>query len=1463
MKKFIRKHLSIILSFAIILTTLLPVLTGLGSVSALSAEEQVVDNLKTAWGQMTTKPTSVLYPNYIFPNGSKTHMGDSIKETKGTLPYNATADMLGAYYVTDHNYTVTNTVDGTYSNQRILFYGNIDNADYVNYDVTNCSGFYFNIYFEELSADLVVYANVVAGSADNTSLAKGYTITANKEGSWVTITDTDLINGGMAALSGLNELNGLQLSMKTNSTSTTVKAVVGSLQFREKVSVPAGVANMKPSEILAAAMALDISRYGNTETFVEKLEALKLLCEEDVAIEELKNAANNLSSNAGEYIYPRRYWDADGVICNADTYATNVADYTGALPEGADATNVKTYLGQKMATISGLTDIAPAYKISGNKQTVLYECEGAGLTTFTAHKIKNAYFWYKLEGAESAKIINGIYVQAPETTNHTPYKIEGTITLMGDGMWHKVSFNEVYGENWVKNTGIADGSVYRIIMSIGNAAGGTITLGSINFEISAGLVPEGNEGWNLSDWIAAISRIDYGKYDGADAFKEALDKAIEVRDRLEISRSTNVTNYDNGTDAEIDAATVGSANIFATLVPTVYHSADGETREEVASNNLIPLTDGDITTVGSVTGLDNSNEASFTDFVYQFSGEASISDLFIYNDDANTADKYYVYLGNSQSELFLHNNLLVPFANEEGKSVQRFNFDGKPAVAGVYLGIRVFGDTDTVSFAEFKAYGEVITYELEKGNFSSGKIADIGENILVGKTAKIKAGLKFDWSSFIGTNYKQENLTDADTTTPVAVYGQYSIKEKDQTISIHFYYDLGTTYTIDKLFINHWNNKGLETGKYEIYASKDVNSLFMSRSMLLSYDNTVEGPNGTTVSQLFTLKNKVIARYVSFHITYPISDWEYASTNPDYVSALGVRLSEFGVYGEEWVKPYALVNLTSHVPADIYRTDARGVTKEVGDSEYDGVEHKNTYDENEATFADITIKDGEKLDFIYNLAAEMTLEEICMKLRSGTVKRMNIYASTVEDAIWESSSLIYSDYDGLGETYFGKGFASSPIKARYVRFEILENEGEDLKISEVSAIGGNDQEFTYLNLVEENPDSASFYLQDKSTGYFQGTTEYGNKWLGSWKTWNGLYPLGKAFDNDNDSVFDLFGGKNGEESVSILLDLGTLNAIDDITLVGGSSREYWPDELNFYFGDDSVALFQKDAVPAKSWTQSVQDAYYTYEFVPQVAQYVRIEFLRGENENYTRYFDHIAAVIGEIQVNGLELKSRAVNGIAATVEDEKTGIKAEILALRENDVYDVIQGMIVVNRTPTEDELASAKEQGLKVDTDIYEIYFIDVNGDIVADTGGREIVLYIPEKLSSITEDIFVLLGEFGSLSMIEFDAADGYYYFTVDDISSALNVALGYMVEDEEEFEDIDDSDDEDFEDEDEFEEDEDDEEEETKRKKIKVIRKNKGENGYLWLILAIGAGVVVIAAGVVLFIVLKKKKDKESEE
>ena len=211
--------------------------------------------------------------------------------------------------------------------------------------------------------------------------------------------------------------------------------------------------------------------------------------------------------------------------------------------------------------------------------------------------------------------------------------------------------------------------------------------------------------------------------------------------------------------------------------------------------------------------------------------------------------------------------------------------------------------------------------------------------------------------------------------------------------------------------------------------------------------------------------------------------------------------------------------------------------------------------------------------------------------------------------------------------------------------------------------------------------------------------------------------------------------------------------------------------------------------------------------------------------------------------------------------------------------------MTVIKRAATAEEIASAKEQSLKVTTDVYEIYFHDANGDIVTDTGGRGVVLYIPESLYSTTEDIFVLKGEFGGLSMIEFENKDGYYFFTVDDISSAISVALGQMVEiipddpidTDKDVPTDDDSDDEDdnhgddfsddsYEDEDETEsedETEEDDDKPKKKKKIRVVRKpGSGDADYLWIII-VAVAVVVVAAGVILFIILKKKKVKESNE
>ena len=67
MKKFIKNHLAVILSFAIVLTTILPVLGGL-FVSANEAEiAAAVETLKTEWGKLDVYHNDgTLLPNRWF-----------------------------------------------------------------------------------------------------------------------------------------------------------------------------------------------------------------------------------------------------------------------------------------------------------------------------------------------------------------------------------------------------------------------------------------------------------------------------------------------------------------------------------------------------------------------------------------------------------------------------------------------------------------------------------------------------------------------------------------------------------------------------------------------------------------------------------------------------------------------------------------------------------------------------------------------------------------------------------------------------------------------------------------------------------------------------------------------------------------------------------------------------------------------------------------------------------------------------------------------------------------------------------------------------------------------------------------------------------------------------------------------------------------------------------------------------
>lgn len=231
---------------------------------------EMKEEIKSAYNEMFTACQSALYPNYLYPNtDGKVLLKDYIHTTAdgASLPFGATADMLGDYYVTNHNYTVTYTNTGANSSQRILFYGN-DEATNVNKDVSSFGGFYFYIYFEELTQDINIKSQFIDGGGNTTSTVV-YTVPANKTEQWIKITDTDLFEGGIADITNKSKLNGLQLHLSVASGSANVEAVVGSLVFYNKIDETADDVNA--DNFLSGMRKKDLTNKYNKEQFVNTI----------------------------------------------------------------------------------------------------------------------------------------------------------------------------------------------------------------------------------------------------------------------------------------------------------------------------------------------------------------------------------------------------------------------------------------------------------------------------------------------------------------------------------------------------------------------------------------------------------------------------------------------------------------------------------------------------------------------------------------------------------------------------------------------------------------------------------------------------------------------------------------------------------------------------------------------------------------------------------------------------------------------------------------------------------------------------------------------------------------------------------------------------------------------------------------------------------------------------------------
>ncbi|MBQ8203700.1 MAG: hypothetical protein IJZ75_05410 [Clostridia bacterium] len=1466
MKMLLRKNLACILSLIIALSVILPVANIADSISVQSQEGQTansaVEALKNAWSAMEITDKTELLP-YRFYNNT-TAIADTSLEAAPTVEGIDVGSKI-------FNWGINNTGSYTSSSYTLIYEKVKGNAEGAQIDFDNITEAYFTYKVNFVEREGNIYPRVFSskGTVFNPNSSKFPTVTAEDVSrGWQKVSYTDLFGENWqtsfknACSTPMKQLGRIFLMPGNLKADITFGAVI--VETSKKAVLPDNIDSLSISALIEAAEAVDISEYTNTEEFVKALENLKKMNAEDAAINDLASAWGKLTYSDVK-LNPYRYFNNSSIVADTTLIPTQIPD-------------------EKFAdnTVAWSIDNEGTY--NSNLNALIYEKvknDSAGASV-PFEEIEEVYFWYKVNSVErEGNLYTRAFSSAGTVFNPEASKYP-TVTLADiDKGWQKVTYTDIFGEDWqtlfADRCGASQKTLGRLFIMPGNLKA-EIVFSSLVIERRLD-TPANTENWNLADWLYAANKLDVSGFGNTEQFVDAISKATEVKEELGVARSGKTESFADA--AELDFTAFN--NILTDFDVAVYNF-DGTEKKEVKETYLLAATDKKVDYNAEIVGLNYNSDRVFTDIIYTSKGKAKIDKIMVSNalEQSLRNYKYSIYISDTPEALFDSDSLIANFTNENSDQLQVFDFTENSTVEGTYLALRVYapqkdmsGFDGVIRFTELCVTGSVEIYEVEKGTFDNAKLDYFGANLLNSKTPYFKFAVGTKWSFkelFRSGGYKTTDFADNSMDTRIGCYNaNCMVYSADDEITFFIYYDLGATYSIKTIAFNSVPNLYLQTGKYDIYTSTDINTLFLERSKIISYNNMADSENGSSVSQAFHMLGEGhVARYVAFCIKYPVCN--YAGAADKYGIDQGVRIADLGVYGEEYEKPLKEVNLLSHVPTSVYRGDNN---EPVPESEYNGTNHKLLYDGYYDDEACVDTK-GEKVSFLFNLCGDMKLNSIKLSTLTENIKHMKIYASDSEETIWNENTLVYAYKSGSElSNRVTKSFDDEPLATRYLRIEILEADGDIFKPTEIEALGWNTQEFNYMNLIEEKYESYTIYLQDKETSDVKISFSDANRYIPYEQTDSKCYSINKALDNDYATVGDLFGGKDNEESLNIMFDLGTLNSVDSFTFRAGSSADYWPEKLNFYFGTDDIELFSKDAKPAKAWVSKTDDenGLYTYDFVPQVAQYVRIEILECSHEYYQRFGGgKMLIVISELAVNGLELIGTSDVGVAARLIDDTTGVRVDILGLRDNDVFTAVSDILVTKRPANQEETEGIAQQNINMLSDVYDIYLLDAEGNIVSNLGGRELRIYIPKNLIAKQDEVFVLAEEFGMLGLVEFTTQDDYYTY-LSDGASGLTFALGGFAEFVEADAEIGDdtptdtdntvTDEDETETEDE-EPEEEDEETSKKKRKVKVVRKGNGTDifDYLWIIIVVVA-VVIVAAGITLFLILAKKKKQQQEE
>ncbi len=510
------------------------------------------------------------------------------------------------------------------------------------------------------------------------------------------------------------------------------------------------------------------------------------------------------------------------------------------------------------------------------------------------------------------------------------------------------------------------------------------------------------------------------------------------------------------------------------------------------------------------------------------------------------------------------------------------------------------------------------------------------------------------------------------------------------------------------------------TGKYEVYAAIDYNTLFSEENMIYDYDYKRDGSHRLQTAQ-FT-QGPIYARYVAFRLIDP------CTTNTN-MSAYYTRISEIAFLGKNADIKLEETEISTNMPLDVFTTDSKGKSTSLND-DVSLTDLEKMTDGNTATAVKFKTDDNQ-LNMVINLCQDFDLTGV--KLDTASDNTYKVYVADDYAGLFNESAKV-SD---------GEWKPNENVKGRYVRIAVDANQG-DITVEEFSVKG-------LAHPLIDRYGHLSYSMNASQISVF-------SKPLDSTNADDIAYVIGGSYD----SIFDIStaaesivkGAEVGKSSLNMLIDFKNLNIINDVTIYFPASlTRYQPKKTNIYLAETLDDAYNMAAEPDYTFNDMPSDyGIYSASFKPTLARYMRIEFVEANTTEDIFNNDELHIAVSEIDIQGVSVVGMADDsGALATFTDAATNIEWKIQAIDSNDILPNIYSSKLVKSKATNKQMVSLyNDPFYKVlNNDVYKIEFYDFSGNLVTNLQNRTITITVPTAESEI---LTTLIGDATDSTKFEF---------------------------------------------------------------------------------------------------------------